>query len=351
MANDMSADLAIRDGQEWWTPGQMVALKGVLGLTNASEADLAVFFHYCKNTQLDPFARQIYYLSRRSKDETGNWVNRWTIQVGIDGFRVIRDRAARRDHVTVEYEDTIWYDSEGEPHTEWIWAKPPTACRVVVLKDGFRFPGVVRFDSYAQTYVPKTKAGEPPAEPKLTSMWERMGDGQIEKCAEAKALRRAFPHDLSGIYVEEELQHEAAAAEARKAASGSGRASRTRLRPEEPDGHETHEPDAYSEPRAPHNLAEAVEQLHGLFKRAGFTEEDRALRLFLIGHMAAVEHEPPQEITTTAALDEAGALEACRTFKLIMRKAHKDDQPLREALDAVALGCGWTEAGPPEEGQ
>lgn len=348
MANDLSADLAIRDDQQWWTPGQMIALKGTLGLGSASEAELAVFFHYCKNTQLDPFGRQIYYLKRRVKVD-GQFQDRWTIQVGIDGFRVIRDRAARRDHVDVEYEDTLWYDATGEATDVWLLDTPPTACKVVVLKGGRRFSGVVRFDAYAQTYKPRASKDEPDPEPRLTDMWVRMGDGQLEKCAEAKALRRAFPHDLSGIYVEEELQHEAH--EGQSQAKRPSSHNRPRLRPEDPEGHETAAPDAYSEPRAPHNRTEALEQIQALFKRAGFGEEDRALRLFLTGQMAAQEGSPPLEITTTAALGEGDAMEVCRTFKLIMRKAHKDDQPLRMALEAVAMSCGWTEAGPsPEEG-
>jgi hypothetical protein len=36
-----------------------------------------------------------------------------------------------------------------------------------------------------------------------------MPDHMNEKCAEAFALRRAYPNDLGGMYVEEELQHEA----------------------------------------------------------------------------------------------------------------------------------------------
>ena len=187
-----SAALAIRPGQEMWTDKQRAAL-GALGAKDAPNAELAVFMHYCQKTGLDPFSRQIYLIKRRVK-EFGQWADKWTIQVGIDGFRVIRDRVAERLGVTVEYEDTIWYDRDGGEHKIWLRDDEPAGCNVTIRKDGHRFPGVVRFSSYAAR-----KDGE------LVSQWKTQPDHMIEKCAEAFALRRAFPNDLGGLYIDEEL--------------------------------------------------------------------------------------------------------------------------------------------------
>lgn len=187
------AALAIRPGQEMWTDKQKAALS-VLGIKNATNADLAVFMHYCQKTGLDPFSRQIYMICRREK-QGDQWVDKQTIQVGIDGFRVIRDRLAARAGVEVEYEDTIWYDSAGGEHTFWLSDEAPAGCRVVVLKNGKRYPGVLRTASYMAV----NKNGDP------VSQWKTQPDHMIEKCAEAFALRRAFPNDLGGIYLEDEL--------------------------------------------------------------------------------------------------------------------------------------------------
>lgn len=187
-----TAALAIRPGQEMWTDKQKAAL-GVLGIREASNADLAVFMHYCQKTGLDPFSRQIYLIKRREK-VGDQWVDKWTIQVGIDGFRVVRDRVAERLGVTVEYEDTIWFDRNGGEHKIWLLDEPPAGCKVTVLKDGRPFPAVLRFGSYAAR-----KNGE------LTGQWKNQPDHMIEKCAEAFALRRAFPNDLSGVYLEDEM--------------------------------------------------------------------------------------------------------------------------------------------------
>jgi phage recombination protein Bet len=189
-----SAALAIRPGQEMWTDKQRAALS-VLGIRDASNADLAVFMHVSQRTGLDPFSKQIYMIKRRVKED-GAWIDKWTIQTGIDGFRVIRDRVAERQGVTVEYEDTIWYDRDGGEHKVWLSEDAPAGCVVTVVKSGRRYPGALRFNSYAARH---RDTGE------LTGQWKTMPDHMIEKCCEAFALRRAFPHDLGGVQLEDEV--------------------------------------------------------------------------------------------------------------------------------------------------
>jgi phage recombination protein Bet len=195
---DASAPLALRPGQMIFDDLQQKAL-AAMGVKNATKADLAVFAHVCHRTMLDPFTRQIYMIERREK-VNDKWVSKQTIQTGIDGFRVVRDRAAERTGCEAELEDTIWYDAEGRPHTEWLWDAPPVACKVVLIKHSaagraLRFPAVLRTAAYMAM-----KNGQP------VSQWKTQPDHMIEKCCEAFATRRAFPNDFSGVYLEEEMQ-------------------------------------------------------------------------------------------------------------------------------------------------
>jgi phage recombination protein Bet len=190
-----SSDLTITDGQTFWTDKQIATLKQ-LGVENAANGDLAVFFHQSVRTGLDPFARQIYMIGRNQKNQkTNQWETKYTIQTGIDGYRLIARRVVDARREILAYEDTLWCDDKGQWVDVWLSEQPPAAAKVTVLRNGARFSAVALWREYVQT----TRDGSP------NSMWSRMGSGQLAKCAEALALRKAFPQDLSGIYTTEEM--------------------------------------------------------------------------------------------------------------------------------------------------
>lgn len=176
----MSTALAVQDEQAEWLPEQKAALEA-MGVKNASGAELKVFLAYCQRSGLDPFTRQIYLVPRGGKQ---------TVQVAIDGFRLIARRAADRAGVTISYDDTVWCGEDGV----WtdVWTKPgkPTAAKVVVFRGGDRFSAVARTASYEDT---------------RSQTWQNQPDNMIAKCAEALALRKAFPQDLSGLYTSDEM--------------------------------------------------------------------------------------------------------------------------------------------------
>lgn len=179
----MTTSLAITNDQKYWSETQLSALKQ-LGLANASNGDLAFFFHQAQRTGLDPFARQIYMIERGG---------RYGIQTSIDGLRIVAQRSGQYAGQTTPY----WCGEDGEWRDVWLSKTPPLAAKIGVYRVGFSEPtwAVARFDSYC----PLSREGKP------MGLWQKMPDVMLAKCAEALALRKAFPLDLSGIYTDDEM--------------------------------------------------------------------------------------------------------------------------------------------------
>jgi len=191
-----ATELAIRPDQTDFTPAQRTALKH-MGVENATNEDLQIFFHQAKRTGLDPFTNQIHMIGRRSKNyQTQEYETKYTIQTGIDGFRLIGRRAADQAGETISMDQAEWLAEDGTWRPAWSnkWGLP-IAARVKIYRNGQPFTAVAMFDEYAQ----KTRNGT------LTQMWQQRPAGQLSKCAEALAWRMAFPQDLAGMYTTEEM--------------------------------------------------------------------------------------------------------------------------------------------------
>lgn len=146
---------------------------------------IEAFAQTVQRTQLDPIARQIYCIERGG---------RYTIQVSIDGARLVAQRSG-----DYEGQTPIEWTADGKEWTQvWLDDEPPKAARAGVNRQGFRetLYAVATWDGFA----PKTKDG------KLMGLWQgKLGSHMLGKCAEMLALRKAFPMELSGLYVPEEM--------------------------------------------------------------------------------------------------------------------------------------------------
>lgn len=190
-----SSALAVASSQGYWSETQLAALKQI-GVGNASSGDLAVFLNFAQQTGLDPFARQIYMISRWTKDG-----EKWTIQASIDGLRIV----AQRSRVYAGQTPVEWCGPDGVWRDVWLESGSPAAARVGVLRTGFAQPlyAVALFAEYAAVFTDK-KTGET----KFMGLWATKPAVMIAKCAEALALRKAFPMDLSGLYTPEEVERD-----------------------------------------------------------------------------------------------------------------------------------------------
>lgn len=141
----------------------------------ATHDELELFFHQARRAGLDPLAKQIYYVKRKGKG---------VIQVGIDGLRLIADRTGKY----AGSDDAMF---EGTSDRGF-----PAKAKVTVYKmvQGQRCPfsATARWDEY----FPGEDQG---------FQWRKMPHAMLSKCAEALALRKAFPADTSGLYIHEEM--------------------------------------------------------------------------------------------------------------------------------------------------
>lgn len=151
----------------------------------ATAPEIAMFAEQVQRTKLDPFMRQIYGIYRKD-----DGVEKMTIQVGIDGFRLIAERTGKYEGQT----PVEWCDSEGNWTDVWLKPGNPSAARVGVRKTGHPEPTFCV--AHWTEYLPSS-AGP---------MWRKMPANQLGKCAEALALRKVFPNELSGLYTPEEME-------------------------------------------------------------------------------------------------------------------------------------------------
>ncbi len=165
-----------------YSPDQVALLKRTIA-RETSDDELQLFVATARRLQLDPFAKQIYAVMRWDS-RAGHKV--MVIQISIDGQRSLADRTgnyvpgpaptfacnAAGDVVSATAYVKKW--SHGEWHT---------------------VEGSAWFDEFCET----TKDGQ------LTQMWREKPRVMIGKCAEAQALRRAFPAEMAGAYNDAEV--------------------------------------------------------------------------------------------------------------------------------------------------
>ncbi|MDB5069564.1 MAG: hypothetical protein JWM87_675 [Candidatus Eremiobacteraeota bacterium] len=145
----------------------------------APDPQLEYFLRLCQARGLDPTAREIYYIRRNTRDGP-----KWTAQIGIDGYRSMAERTGLYDG-----QDAASYTFGEDGKLE--------SATVVVYRKGSQrgVPGTAFFNEYVQ----RDRDGS------VTDMWKRMPKNQLAKCAEALALRKAFPRNLGGIHTREEM--------------------------------------------------------------------------------------------------------------------------------------------------
>lgn len=175
-----------------FSPEKIALIKRTIA-EGASDDELALFIAQCQRTGLDPFSRQIYSIQRQVYDPKLNRkVSRMITQVSIDGLRLI----AGRSGLYAGQVGPFWCSANSDWSDKWSSIDYPYAAKVGVIRKDFAEPlySVAYWSEYCPMYD-----GKP------SQMWSRFPTLMLAKCAEASALRRAFPLELSGLFTSEEM--------------------------------------------------------------------------------------------------------------------------------------------------
>lgn len=179
----MSTEVVVHENAEMPLSREKIELIKQTVAKGATDLELELFLHACKRTGLDPLMKQVYAIKRWSNADKREVM---AFQTGIDGYRLIADRTGR---YAGSDEPTYIVGSDGFPEVASV--------TVYKMFDGQRcaFSASARWKEYVQV----NREGKP------TSMWVKMPFLMLGKCAEALALRKAFPAELSGVYTHEEM--------------------------------------------------------------------------------------------------------------------------------------------------
>ena len=142
----------------------------------ATEAEFRLYLHDCQRQGVHPLDRQLHFTKRGGK------------YVPIASIDLLRSRA----DATGEYagnSDPEFAEEGGQP------SKATVSVRRVIAGQEREFTASARWSEF----FPGERQGH---------MWKQMPFHMLGKCAEALALRKAFPRQLSGVYVREEMDRD-----------------------------------------------------------------------------------------------------------------------------------------------
>lgn len=162
-----------------WTSDQVELIKNTVA-KGATDDELKLFLYTATRTGLDPLTRQIHFVKRwdsKLQREVG------AIQTGIDGYRAIAERTGDLAGI----DDAVYEEGETGPE------KATVAVYRIVKNIRVPFVASARWNEYA------------PRGSNKAFMWDKMPYLMLGKVAEALALRKAFPLNLSGLYTQEEM--------------------------------------------------------------------------------------------------------------------------------------------------
>lgn len=165
----------------------------------ATDESVEMVLAYCRAGNLDPLTKPVHIVPMSVKVPGTRDKYEWRdiVMPGIELYRV-------KAHRTGEYagQDEAEFGPTVDGAFDGVQTRYPEWCRVTVyrLVNGQRVPYSARV-YWTETYATARRDSDAP-----NAMWRKRPFGQLEKCAEALALRKAFPEAVGAQPTAEEME-------------------------------------------------------------------------------------------------------------------------------------------------
>lgn len=257
------------------TPGDWLALVDAVFPSAKTTEAIELALSYCRARNLDVFKRPVHIVpiwnSKLSREVETVW----------PGIGELRTTAARTglwagcdEAVFGPVEERTFKGTTGSGKSVEKTIAFPSWCSIVQYRmvQGQRvpFPGPRVF--WLETYATMGKADVP------NEMWETRPYGQLEKCAEAASLRRAFPEEI-GDYIPEEMGRREKAIEVQVVPEGGSKSERLAAKLAKPVAAQAEASEEESQEKGDEGPGEAlsapqVKEVLALIEKVGVSLDD-----------------------------------------------------------------------------
>ena len=173
----------------------------------STDQEVAMILDYCRARKIDPILKPVHLVpmdvKTNQKDKDGKFIyeRKNVIMPGIGLYRIDASRSGQYagmsepefgEEVMEQFGDKV---KKSVTYPKW--------CKITVKKmlDNQMIVEFTAKEFWKENYKTKSKWDNSP-----NDMWEKRAYGQLAKCAEAQALRKAFPDVVGNEYTMEEME-------------------------------------------------------------------------------------------------------------------------------------------------
>ncbi|MBX9915172.1 MAG: phage recombination protein Bet [Pseudomonadaceae bacterium] len=199
----------------------------------AAHNSVVMVLAYCKAAQLDPMLKPVHIVPIWQKGQAGQAGR--MVDVVMPGIGLYRIQAARTEQYAGMTEPE--YGPEISAKLGGVDVTYPEWCRVTVKRQmaSGQIAEFTANERWLENYATASKDSPAP-----NAMWKRRAFAQLAKCAEAQALRKAFP-EVGSAPTSDEMEGKSFDEAARDVSPAASRAQ-----PKEPEGLQSCDDDKFA---------------------------------------------------------------------------------------------------------